>query len=68
MWWGVLLAAVRSESAPGGACGVVDGGPGGIGAERTMAGVYETLYRAALDCDPDGGGLLAFNYLSWGTH
>ncbi len=26
--------------------------------------LYETLYRAALDGDPDGGGLMAFNYLS----
>jgi len=29
--------------------------------------VYETLYRAALDADPAGGGLMAVNYLS-GEH
>ena len=34
------------------------------GAPMDAGVVFETLFRAALDGAPDGGGLLAFNYLS----
>lgn len=38
-----------------------------IGAEMSESRLYETLYRAALAGDPDGGGLLAYNTVS-GEH
>ncbi len=38
-----------------------------IGVEMTESRLYETLYRAALAGEPDGGGLLAYNYVS-GEH
>lgn len=34
------------------------------GASVDTSAVFETLFRAALDGDADGGGLMAFNYLS----
>lgn len=34
------------------------------GAKLDSGTVFETLFRAALDGAPDGGGLMAFNYLS----
>ena len=34
------------------------------GADLDTNTVFETLFRAALDGAPDGGGLMAFNYLS----
>jgi len=34
------------------------------GADLDTGAVFETLFRAALNGAPDGGGLLAFNYLS----
>jgi sugar (pentulose or hexulose) kinase len=34
----------------------------GIDADRSA--IFETLFRSALQGDPDGGGLLAYNYLS----
>jgi sugar (pentulose or hexulose) kinase len=34
------------------------------GMTLSTAEVYETLYTKALEGDPDGGGLLAYNYLS----
>jgi sugar (pentulose or hexulose) kinase len=34
------------------------------GADIDTGTVFQTLFRAALDGAPDGGGLLAFNYLS----
>ena len=38
-----------------------------IGQEMDDNALYGTLYKHALQADPDGGGLLAFNYLS-GEH
>ncbi|AGL19012.1 carbohydrate kinase [Actinoplanes sp. N902-109] len=35
-----------------------------LGVERDSNTVFETLFRAALTGSPDGGGLMAFNYLS----
>ncbi|HET9872000.1 MAG TPA: FGGY-family carbohydrate kinase [Propionibacteriaceae bacterium] len=35
-----------------------------IGADASPATVFEALVRASLDGAPDGGGLLAYNYLS----
>jgi sugar (pentulose or hexulose) kinase len=35
-----------------------------LGVERDSATIFETLFRAALDGAPDGGGLMAFNNLS----
>ena len=35
-----------------------------IGAEIDASTVFETLFRASLDGQPDAGGLLAYNYLS----
>ena len=35
-----------------------------IGADADTAMVFETLFRASLWGEPDGGGLLAYNYLS----
>ena len=35
-----------------------------LGADRDQSTVFETLFRSALDGAPDGGGLMAFNYLS----
>ena len=35
-----------------------------IGAEIDTPTVFETLFRASLNGQPDGGGLLAYNYLS----
>jgi sugar (pentulose or hexulose) kinase len=35
-----------------------------LGTEVDSSTVFETLFRAALDGAPDGGGLLAYNYLS----
>ncbi len=35
-----------------------------MGAEGGADAVFEALFRAALDGDADGGGLLAYNYLS----
>ena len=40
---------------------------GAIGAAVSESQLYETLYRAALAGDADGGGLLAYNYVS-GEH
>jgi sugar (pentulose or hexulose) kinase len=37
---------------------------GALGATATPDQVFGTLFRAALDGDADGGGLLAYNYLS----
>jgi len=34
------------------------------GVDMEPSAVFETLFRSALDGAPDGGGLLAFNYLS----
>ncbi|MBN1920389.1 MAG: FGGY-family carbohydrate kinase [Anaerolineae bacterium] len=38
-----------------------------LGVEIELARLFEMLYRKALEGDPDGGGLLAYNYLS-GEH
>jgi sugar (pentulose or hexulose) kinase len=38
-----------------------------IGVEISESNLYETLYQKALTGDPDGGGLLAYNYVS-GEH
>jgi sugar (pentulose or hexulose) kinase len=38
-----------------------------LGVEMSESELYETLYKIALTGDPDGGGLLAYNYLS-GEH
>jgi len=38
-----------------------------LGAKTDKTALYEALYRAALDGDPDGGGMFACNYLS-GEH
>lgn len=38
-----------------------------LGAEFDTTKLFETLYRTALDAAPDGGGLLAYNYLA-GEH
>lgn len=38
-----------------------------LGAEIELSRLFEVLYRKALEGDPDGGGLLAYNYLS-GEH
>ncbi len=38
-----------------------------LGVEVSPARLYETLYQKALQADPDGGGLLAYNFLS-GEH
>ncbi|GIE88240.1 Sugar (pentulose or hexulose) kinase [Actinoplanes regularis] len=35
-----------------------------LGVERDSSTIFETLFRAALNGAPDGGGLMAFNYLS----
>ncbi|MEV0900007.1 FGGY-family carbohydrate kinase [Actinoplanes sp. NPDC049802] len=35
-----------------------------LGAKADSNTVFETLFKAALDGAPDGGGLMAFNYLS----
>jgi len=35
-----------------------------MGVSATEDAVFEALFRAALDGEPDGGGLLAYNYLS----
>ncbi|GGN63890.1 ATPase [Actinoplanes lobatus] len=35
-----------------------------LGAKADSNAVFETLFKAALDGAPDGGGLMAFNYLS----
>ena len=35
-----------------------------IGAEVDSSTIFETLFTAALDGAPDGGGLMAYNYLS----
>ena len=35
-----------------------------IGAPQEMSGLYELLFRKALEGDPDGGGLLSYNYFS----
>jgi sugar (pentulose or hexulose) kinase len=35
-----------------------------IGSDADRSAIFETLFRSALDGDPDGGGLLAYNYLS----
>ncbi len=35
-----------------------------LGASATRSMVFETLFRAALHGEPDGGGLLAYNYLA----
>lgn len=35
-----------------------------LGVEVTTARIFETLFRASLAGAPDGGGLLAYNYLS----
>ncbi|MGC3992985.1 MAG: FGGY-family carbohydrate kinase [Propionicimonas sp.] len=40
---------------------------GRIGATADTGTVFETLFRASLEGDPDAGGLLAYNYLS-GEH
>ena len=37
---------------------------GATGMTLSTADVYETLYTKALEGDPDGGGLVAYNYLS----
>ncbi len=38
-----------------------------LGVDISEARLFETLYRQALDADADGGGLLAYNYVS-GEH
>jgi len=38
-----------------------------LGAEFDTNQLFETLYRSALEADPDGGGMLAYNYLA-GEH
>lgn len=38
-----------------------------LGAEFDTTTLFEKLYRTALDADPDGGGMLAYNYLA-GEH
>ncbi|MCE1252202.1 MAG: FGGY-family carbohydrate kinase [Anaerolineae bacterium] len=38
-----------------------------LGAEVNQSRLFETLYQQALEGDPDGGGLLAYNYFS-GEH
>ncbi len=38
-----------------------------LGVEVSQASLFETLYRQALKAEPDGGGLLAYNYVS-GEH
>ncbi|HJE52334.1 MAG TPA: ATPase [Tessaracoccus flavescens] len=38
-----------------------------LGADVDTTTLFETLYRSALDGDPDGGGMLAYNYLA-GEH
>ncbi len=38
-----------------------------LGAQTTMDETYGTLYNAALEAEPDCGGLMAYNYLS-GEH
>ena len=38
-----------------------------LGVEVSQSALFETLYQQALTGDPDGGGLLAYNYLS-GEH
>lgn len=35
-----------------------------LGAEADSSAVFDVLFRAALDGEPDAGGLLAYNYLS----
>ncbi|WP_239082632.1 xylulokinase [Actinoplanes teichomyceticus] len=35
-----------------------------LGVERDSSTIFETLFRSALDGAADGGGLMAFNYLS----
>jgi sugar (pentulose or hexulose) kinase len=35
-----------------------------IGLDADRSAIFETLFRSALQGDPDGGGLLAYNYLS----
>ncbi|WP_436534900.1 xylulokinase [Actinoplanes sp. HUAS TT8] len=35
-----------------------------LGFEKDSNAIFETLFRSALDGAPDGGGLMAFNYLS----
>ena len=35
-----------------------------LGADANSSTVFETLFRAACEGEPDGGGLLAYNYLS----
>jgi sugar (pentulose or hexulose) kinase len=35
-----------------------------LGAEADSSTIFETLFRAALDGAPDGGGLMSYNYLS----
>lgn len=38
-----------------------------LGAEFDTTTLFESLYRTALQADPDGGGMLAYNYLA-GEH
>jgi sugar (pentulose or hexulose) kinase len=37
---------------------------GALGAEADASTIFETLFRSALNGAPDGGGLMAYNYLS----
>jgi len=37
---------------------------GALGLETDLAMIFETLFRSALDGEPDCGGLMSFNYLS----
>ena len=62
-WWRWCTATtVPASSTPGSACS--PSSPQALGAEADTSTIFETLFTAALDGAPDGGGLMAYNYLS----
>ena len=61
-WWRWCTATTApANSTPG---SVFSPSSPALGVAADNSAIFETLFRSALDGAPDGGGLLAYNYLS----